>query len=62
MRFSVYSGFGDTTISEGKQNSSVNTEEIVESLETSGVNNCGQGSGAETLSPSDPYVAKGKKL
>ncbi|XP_044501243.1 uncharacterized protein LOC123222499 [Mangifera indica] len=51
-------GFGDTTISEGKQNSSVNTEEIVESLETSGVNNCGQGSGAETLSPSDPYVAK----
>ncbi|KAJ0110742.1 hypothetical protein Patl1_03066 [Pistacia atlantica] len=42
-------GFGDTTIGEGKQSSSVNTEGTVESLEKTGVNNSGQGNGAEAI-------------
>ncbi|XP_031271430.1 uncharacterized protein LOC116129840 [Pistacia vera] len=51
-------GFGDTTIGEGKQSSSVNTEGTVESLEKTGVNNSGQGNGAEALSSSGSHVAK----
>ncbi|XP_044465312.1 uncharacterized protein LOC123195586 isoform X2 [Mangifera indica] len=51
-------GFGDTTVGEGKQSSSVNAERTVESLEEKGVNNSGQGNGAEALSSSDPHVGK----
>lgn len=56
-RFVVCSGFGEVTLSEGNESSSVKTEESVESFGKDAVNTSCHDSGAEL---SDTSMAEGK--